>query len=320
MNSEQLRAFQNLALCYREFGLPEEVLRLEPLKMQALSAGSARVRMLESPVNPSDLIPVTGAYKHRIALPQVAGYEGVGVVAKCDEAPQLIGKRVLPLRGPGTWQRHVDSQQKWLVVVPDDIDTSIASRSYINPLAAMLMLKSWPVQKRRILVTAAGSSCAQLLLQWASRAGVQHMAGTYRSAVQEASIVRFGADAIDMHDIVAVKALEADLVFDAVGGPLAQAILSQMRPDAEFVSYGLLSGKSFSGNKFVSPQRFHLRDQFEGLTPGGWQRWFDELWPLMRVAVMPSVAPFRLRDWRDALYMFEEAGRQLKPVLRFDLD
>ncbi|VDZ88844.1 alcohol dehydrogenase [Lelliottia amnigena] len=62
--------------------------------------------MLFSPVNASDLIPMTGAYRHRTPLPAVAGYEGVGVVT--EGPPHWLGKRVLPLRGQGTWQNSVD--------------------------------------------------------------------------------------------------------------------------------------------------------------------------------------------------------------------
>ena len=36
--------------------------------------------MLVRPINPSDLIPITGAYAHRIPLPNIPGYEGVGIV------------------------------------------------------------------------------------------------------------------------------------------------------------------------------------------------------------------------------------------------
>lgn len=36
--------------------------------------------MLASPSNPSDLMPIRGSYSHRISLPSIPGYEGVGVV------------------------------------------------------------------------------------------------------------------------------------------------------------------------------------------------------------------------------------------------
>lgn len=53
------------------------------------------VRMLARPINPSDLIPIRGAYSHRIILPTIPGYEGVGVVEDVGSfvSPNLIGKR-----------------------------------------------------------------------------------------------------------------------------------------------------------------------------------------------------------------------------------
>lgn len=154
----------NAALFYRKFGIPERVLTLEYSNKLYLNENHIRVRMLYAPINASDLIPITGAYKHRIILPQIAGYEGVGEVI---EAPliyrHLIGKRVLPLRGEGTWQHFVDSPAKYAIQVPDSIDDTIAARAYINPVAAWLMLKHYSPQGKHILVTAGGADCAKLI-------------------------------------------------------------------------------------------------------------------------------------------------------------
>jgi NADPH:quinone reductase-like Zn-dependent oxidoreductase len=67
----------NLALWYRRFGEPASVLQPEITAPGALKPGELRVRMHYSPVNASDLIPITGAYRHRTPLPAVAGYEGL---------------------------------------------------------------------------------------------------------------------------------------------------------------------------------------------------------------------------------------------------
>lgn len=94
---------ENLALGYCRFGEPETVLQSETAPLGALAPGHLRVRMLFSPVNASDLIPITGAYRHRTPLPAVAGYEGVGIVTDAPASfAHLLGKRVLPLRGQGT--------------------------------------------------------------------------------------------------------------------------------------------------------------------------------------------------------------------------
>lgn len=93
----------NDALCYQQYGAPETVLALHHVPLPPLAPGLVRVQMRYTPVNPSDLIPITGAYRHRTTLPSVAGYEGVGVVVEdSTNGRPLLGQRVLPLRGAGT--------------------------------------------------------------------------------------------------------------------------------------------------------------------------------------------------------------------------
>lgn len=157
----------NDAIVYDRYGPPAAVLTLKRLPLAPLAGGRVRVRMRFAPVNPSDLIPVTGAYRHRTRLPAVAGYEGLGEVVAAPYGSRLAaGQRVLPLRGGGTWQRFIDLDETWLVPVPPAVDDLLAARGYINPLTAMLMLKRWPVAGKHLVLTAASSSCASLLGQW----------------------------------------------------------------------------------------------------------------------------------------------------------
>ena len=157
------------ALWYRAFGTPEAVLRMERHALSPLLPGKLRVRMLAAPINPSDLIPMTGAYRHRVVPPLVAGYEGVGRVIAAPDFPDWVGRRVLPLRASGTWQTVLDCTPDWLVPVPDEIDDVTAARAYINPLAALLMLQRFPVAGRRIVLSAARSGCARLLAATAAQ-------------------------------------------------------------------------------------------------------------------------------------------------------
>ncbi|HHL7218441.1 TPA: alcohol dehydrogenase, partial [Klebsiella pneumoniae] len=59
----------NDAIVYDRYGPPSAVLTLKRLPLAPLAGGRVRVRMRYAPVNPSDLIPVTGAYRHRTRLP-----------------------------------------------------------------------------------------------------------------------------------------------------------------------------------------------------------------------------------------------------------
>ena len=78
-------------LIYTAFGPPAESLSLETAELPALEPGRIRVAMSLAPVNPSDLIPITGAYAHRIPLPSIAGYEGVGRVVGAAPALSFAG-------------------------------------------------------------------------------------------------------------------------------------------------------------------------------------------------------------------------------------
>lgn len=117
----------NDAIVYDRYGPPSAVLTLKRLPLAPLAGGRVRVRMRFAPVNPSDLIPVTGAYRHRTRLPAVAGYEGLGEVVAAPYGSRLsAGQRVLPLRGGGTWQRFIDLDETWLVPVPPAVDDLLA--------------------------------------------------------------------------------------------------------------------------------------------------------------------------------------------------
>lgn len=310
----------NPALRYRRFGSPLAVLGLEPHPLGALQKGRIRVAMRRAPINPSDLIPVTGAYRHRVALPQTAGYEGVGVVTDA-HGPwrHLLGRRVLPLRGPGTWCRELDCDPRRAVPVPEAVADDMAARAWINPMAALSMLKRWPVAGKRLIVTAAASSGARLLSRWALDRGARSVTGILRSGVHRTELEALGLRLLVSTEYRRIDraAAGADLIFDAVGGPLAERLLSHMPGDARLICWGLLSG--------IPPRRpwrdarlrhFHLRHTLEGgLDAEAWQAGFSQLWTLLRDAPLPPCTDFALTRWREALEYCATPARSAKPML-----
>ena len=57
------------AIVFHEFGEPAEVLRLEEVPLPEPGPGEVRVRMLASPINPSDMMTVRGVYGKKPQLP-----------------------------------------------------------------------------------------------------------------------------------------------------------------------------------------------------------------------------------------------------------
>ena len=306
------------ALRYHRFGSPLEVLHLEPQPDGPLPQEQMRVRMSCAPINPSDLIPIAGAYRHRVMPPLVAGHEGVGVVTKAHGAWRALeGRRVLPLRGPGTWQQSLDCDPRLAVPVPDDIPDHVAARAWINPMTAMAMLRRWPVEGCDVLLTAAGSNCARLLAQWALCCGARSVTGICRSAHHREALTTMGVHVLDQDDHAAIDAAagRAERLFDATGGRLADRLLTHMAPEGIFVTYGLLSGAPISpGSMNARVRHFHLRDHIAGLNHLQWQESFKTLWALLRDIDMPATRDFRLTDWRQAL-IWHDSHSSVKPML-----
>lgn len=279
------------------------------------------VKMSYAPVNPSDLIPISGAYSHRIRLPAVAGYEGVGRVI---DAPQkysyLIGKRVLPLRGEGTWQTILGCDAALAVPVPDAISDAVAARAYINPLAALTMLETWPVKGKRVLLTGAGSNCADYLGTWAYKHGAREVVGIYRSESRLARLEQLGIKPISIQEMALISrvARESDMVFDSLGGPVAASILQSMASGTTFIAYGLLTGQAIQVNSKPRAlyRKFHLRDSLSRMSVEAWQNKFLAIWGLLDQIEMPGYQVFPAQDWRQAVEMALCASGQ-KVLLNF---
>lgn len=116
---------------------------------------------------------------------------------------------------------------------------------------------------------------------------------------------------------IAIAARHCDIVFDAVGGDIGQSIWQALPTAADFVAYGVLSGKPVQ----VNAQRptlhwFHVRHTLEGLANRDWQRQFEALWPLLRVSDCGEVEIFPLAQWREAIHCYHQSGRDRKPLLQ----
>ncbi|KKI44197.1 alcohol dehydrogenase [Obesumbacterium proteus] len=310
---------KNTAIWYRHFGVPEQTLKLETAPMGLLTPDLMRVRMLLSPVNASDLIPVTGAYGHRVKPPLVAGYEGVGQVISAPESwSHLVGKRVLPLCGQGTWQSFVDCPSEFAIPVPDWIDSDLAARAYINPVAAMMMLRLYAPEGKHVLLTAAGSDCGLLLGQWALRLGALSVTGIHRSAAHASRLAACGITSVSLEDVVAISrfASGSDLVFDATGGELATSILQQLPESSTFISYGLLSGNPFKQQHPRPVVRwFHIRNYLNSWNSQQWHSLFSEIWSLLNTSMYSDSVRYPLYSWKEAICFYRESGRTGKPLL-----
>src|SRR5438105_11918023 len=112
-------------ILFERCGEPAEVLQLRDVPLPQPGPGQVRVRMLASPINPSDLLYIRGQYGARPRLPATPGFEGVGIVEAAGSgvlARWRVGKRVAVLNGDsGNWQEQTVVPAKRVIPVPPQL-------------------------------------------------------------------------------------------------------------------------------------------------------------------------------------------------------
>jgi len=212
--------------------------RIEEVPMPEPGPGQVRVRMLMSPVNPSDLNFLRGTYHSALERiiwnqessgrgqsvsfdpdhdtqcpvpPYALGGEGVGVVDACGPgflARRLRGKRVAIAGGPpcGTWQEYVVVDAKRAVALPSSIPDEQAAMFFINPITAYVLIRDVLEVPRNgwVLITAAGSALGKSVVRMGRRDGFRTIC-VVRSGANTKELKALGADAVietDHQDLI----------------------------------------------------------------------------------------------------------------------
>ena len=110
--------------------VPQDVICAVPLELPPPAPGQALVAMLASPINPANLLTLTGEYAVLPPLPAVGGSEGVGRIAALGEGVNSlsVGQLVLLPRGSGTIGPRLGSSSTSGRTRFPDCRTSIVAR------------------------------------------------------------------------------------------------------------------------------------------------------------------------------------------------
>ncbi|GLC89090.1 zinc-dependent alcohol dehydrogenase family protein [Lysinibacillus piscis] len=314
---------QAKCLQFYEFGSPQEVLQLVETTIQPPQPHEILVRMLARPINPSDLIPIRGSYAHRIALPTIPGYEGVGIVEAVGAAvsSHFIGQRVLPLRGEGTWQEYVKAPANLAILLPSTIDDLTAAQLYINPVTAWVIctevLKLKPTDT--LVVNACSSAIGRIFAQLAKVLGFRLIAVT-RNITYTQELLALGAAHVitaDDHLRQTVLAITngqgANAAIDSIGGHAGTELAFSVRPSGQFLTIGLLSGiqvdwEAIANKAQVKANLFHLRHWNSKVSTTHWQATFQQLIAVLQtnqLTLMPPAHQYKLTEIKEAVQMVE---------------
>jgi NADPH:quinone reductase len=235
-------------------GKPES-LKMVELPVPTPKAGQVLVKMHASPINPSDLLFLSGIYGIKRPLPAIAGFEGSGTVVA--NGGGLLGsfymnKQVSLVGGDsnstGAWAEYMIVPALTVSPIIKGISMDEASMMFVNPNTAVMLMDKAKKQKHPGFVqTAAAGALGQMLVRMAN---AQNMPAIHivRRPSQAEALRQLGAryvlDSSDEHFDQQLASLSAQLkitlAFDAVAGEMPQKLLSLMPRRTKVIVYGAL--------------------------------------------------------------------------------
>lgn len=326
------------ALVFERFGEPTEVLHLRDLPVPKPGPGQVRVRMIASPINPSDLLFIRGVYGRRAEPPAVPGFEGVGVVEENGGGLlgwRVLGRRVAVLNSQGgNWQEQVVIPARQAVPVPDDLPDEQVASFFVNPATALVMVTrvlkvptgEW------LLQTAANSALGKMVIRLSHALGF-HTVNIVRreNACQELAPLRPAAVVLwndnDLSQLLREQLPHVSLRYalDCVGGKLGSQVISCLGPQGRLLVYGTLSGEPlvFSPRDLMVNSRkvegFWLSEWTKRQSAWTMLRLFRQIIRLMRrgVLVTDVAAQYPIECFQEALQHAQASARTGKVLLRF---
>ncbi|MBX3438993.1 MAG: zinc-dependent alcohol dehydrogenase family protein [Planctomycetaceae bacterium] len=330
-----------LAARFTQCGSPSQVLAIEDRPTPIPEDGEVRVRMLASPINPSDLLYIQGIYGQEPALPATPGFEGVGVVETGDGlfGRLLVGRRVCVLnRAGGNWAEQVVLPARQVIPLSSRLPIEQAATFFVNPMSAVAMVEEIHKVRRGewLLQGAAGSSLGRMIIRLGRASGFR-TCNVVRRPEQVDELRALGADEVVVFD--ATKQDPAQLVtevrrrtggtrcaIDPVGGVVGSAFTDCLTERGRLLVYGSLTELPICASpRTLIPSRISI----EGFWLGPWMlgqslphrlRLVRRVSRLIQQGVLASdiSESFPLTEIRRAVEAAVEPHRDGKILLRMD--
>ena len=313
--------------------VPQDLIEAVPFEKPELQAGQVLLEMLAAPINPSDVLTLTGQYGILPPLPAIGGNEGVARVV--EHGPEVnnppIGQTVLLPVGIGSWASHMVADASGLVVLPNEVDPVQLSMITVNPPTASLMLSEFVELKPGdwVIQNAANSGVGSYLIALAKIQGIKTINVVRRESLVE-PLLALGADVVlvdgdDLSDQVkkATGGADVKLGIDAVGGSATARLGEVLCEGATLVNYGAMSGESCVMPptviifKDIMVKGFWLAKWFRTSTPTQQQELYSYLIGLIAKGQLsaPVHGTYHLKDIKQAVALAASGGRNGKVVL-----
>lgn len=317
--------------------VPQDVIEAVPFDKPELQQGQVLLELLAAPINPSDVLTLTGQYGILPPLPAIGGGEGVGKVVEHGPgvtAPE-IGQTVLLPFGSGTWATHMVADATALVPLPNEADPIQLSMITVNPPTASLLLSEfvdlhegdWVIQN------AANSGVGSYLIDLAKLRGLKTVNVVRRESLVE-PLLAAGADVVLVDGEVNGQSLaervsaatggaQIRLGIDAIGGAATNRIGDVLAEGATLVNYGAMSGEPCMLHptniifKDITVRGFWLVIWLRTATPADQQALYGELTGLMAQGKLSTAidSTYTVKDIKKAVEVAAGGARNGKVVV-----
>ncbi|MFD1142325.1 zinc-dependent alcohol dehydrogenase family protein [Larkinella insperata] len=317
---------------FSSIGKPTDVLQVIETSLPEPGPGEVRIKVIASPINPSDLLFVQNMYGTQPELPSGTGFEGVGIVDKLGEGVTMRTGIRVSFTAIGAWSEYVLANQRSLIPVPDSLSDEVAAQLFVNPFSAYAMVEESGLQPGQwVLLTAAGSSFSKLVIQLCKMKGIQTI-GTVRHNDLDDELKALGLTEIINTEkeklTTRVKAITQGrgvaCVLEAVGGNTTSDALKCLAKGGTMLLYGVLSLQNPSLNagliifRELTIKGFWLTDWMRRVDSQTRQNVARNVITLLvsgQIQV-PVEATYALTDLKKAIEHSERAGRRGKILLK----
>jgi NADPH:quinone reductase-like Zn-dependent oxidoreductase len=238
---------------FTAFGPPHEVASCVEVADVGAPGPHEVVLAIEAfPINPADLLTISGGYAVRPALPATLGAEAVGRIESVGSAVEDVapGQRAIPLaRDNWCQRRRLPAAQ--VLRVPDDADPLQLAMLKVNPATALMMLRNYVelAPGDWVIQDAANSGVGSNLIRLAKADGIRTV-NVVRREAQIAPLQAIGGDVVVVDGPDLAERVHAGtggasirLAIDAIGGELVMRLADCLAEGGTVVNYGLLSGQ-----------------------------------------------------------------------------
>ncbi len=314
--------FEMRVVVCESFG-PVENLVVASVESPALRLGQVRLSMLAAGLSFVDGLMVQGLYQIKPPLPFRPGGEALGRVTEvADDVPRdLLGKRYLAAGGmTGAWATELVAPASSLISVPDNLTDGQAAtflQSYMTGWFA-LTKRITTTPGETLLVLGAGSGVGLAAVDIGRALGLRVFAVASSSEKRSAALAIGAESVIDsLSENVKERAKElaggngVDIVYDPIGGALAEPCLRAMREEGRYLVIGFAAGAipTFPINQVLLRNRSVI-----GVEYGGWVARFPEQSNALTAEVLEHLATGVLRPVEPGTYRLDAVGAALKAL------